>query len=92
MPSGSLRARRAPHCEDTDSKRTTTLATTYPLGCSGASSDRLVSWETDADTEPCDVRHHHPAIAFHLEGLREQGQPVPSPTAVAAVMVTTPAA
>ena len=27
-----------------------------------------------------------------LEGLREQGQPVPSPTAVAAVMVTTPAA
>jgi predicted RNase H-like HicB family nuclease len=32
------------------------------------------------------------AIAFHLEGLREQGQPVPSPTAVAAVMVTTPAA
>jgi len=32
------------------------------------------------------------AIAFHLEGLREQGEPVPSPTAVAAVMVTTPAA
>jgi predicted RNase H-like HicB family nuclease len=32
------------------------------------------------------------AIAFHLEGLREQGAPVPAPTAVAAVMVTTPAA
>jgi predicted RNase H-like HicB family nuclease len=32
------------------------------------------------------------AVAFHLEGLREQGQPAPSPTAVAAVMVTTPAA
>ena len=32
------------------------------------------------------------AIAFHLEGLREQGEPVPAPTAVAAVMVTTPAA
>jgi predicted RNase H-like HicB family nuclease len=32
------------------------------------------------------------AIAFHLEGLREQGEPVPAPTAVAAVMVTVPAA
>jgi predicted RNase H-like HicB family nuclease len=32
------------------------------------------------------------AIAFHLEGLREQGEPVPAPAAVAAVMVTTPAA
>jgi predicted RNase H-like HicB family nuclease len=32
------------------------------------------------------------AIAFHLEGLREQGEPVPPPTAVAAVMLTTPAA
>jgi predicted RNase H-like HicB family nuclease len=32
------------------------------------------------------------AIAFHLEGLREQGEPVPAPTAVAAVMLTTPAA
>jgi predicted RNase H-like HicB family nuclease len=32
------------------------------------------------------------AIAFHLEGLREHGEPVPAPTAVAAVMVTTPAA
>ena len=32
------------------------------------------------------------AIGFHLEGLREQGEPVPAPTAVAAVMLTTPAA
>ena len=32
------------------------------------------------------------AIAFHLEGLREQGLPVPPPTAIAAVMLTTPAA
>jgi predicted RNase H-like HicB family nuclease len=32
------------------------------------------------------------AIAFHLEGLREQGEPVPPPTAVAAVVLTTPAA
>ncbi len=32
------------------------------------------------------------AIAFHLERLREQGEPVPAPTAIAAVMLTTPAA
>ena len=44
--------------------------------------------DTIADAE----QQMREAIAFHLEGLREQGQPVPSPTAVAAVMVTTPAA
>jgi predicted RNase H-like HicB family nuclease len=32
------------------------------------------------------------AIAFHLEGLRDLGEPVPLPTAIAAVMLTTPAA
>jgi len=37
-------------------------------------------------------RQMREAIAFHLEGLREQGEPVPEPTAVAAVMLTTPAA
>jgi predicted RNase H-like HicB family nuclease len=37
-------------------------------------------------------QHMREAIAFHLDGLREQGQAVPAPTAVAAVMVTTPAA
>ena len=37
-------------------------------------------------------RQMREAIAFHLEGLRELGEPVPPPTAVAAVMLTTPAA
>ena len=32
------------------------------------------------------------AIAFHLEGLRDQGEPIPAPSAVAAVMLTIPAA
>jgi predicted RNase H-like HicB family nuclease len=32
------------------------------------------------------------AIAFHLEGLRDQGEPVPGAAAVSAVMLTLPAA
>jgi predicted RNase H-like HicB family nuclease len=40
-----------------------------------------------------DVKHQmREAIAVHLEGLREQGELVPAPTAIAAVVVTTPAA
>jgi predicted RNase H-like HicB family nuclease len=40
-----------------------------------------------------DAKHQmREAIAFHLAGLREQGEPVPAPTAVEAVVVTTPAA
>jgi predicted RNase H-like HicB family nuclease len=41
--------------------------------------------------EDCE-RHMREAIAFHLEGLRGKGEPIPKPTAVAAVMVPTPAA
>ena len=37
-------------------------------------------------------RQMREAIAFHLEGLRQQGEPIPASTAVAAVMVTPPAA
>jgi predicted RNase H-like HicB family nuclease len=32
------------------------------------------------------------AVAFHIEGLRQHGEPVPAPTTVAAVLLTTPAA
>ena len=48
----------------------------------------LALGDTIEDTE----REMREAIAFHLEGLREQVEPVPSPTAVAAVVVTIPAA
>jgi predicted RNase H-like HicB family nuclease len=41
--------------------------------------------------EDCE-REMGEAIAFHLEGLREQGEPIPFPASVAAVMVTPPAA
>jgi predicted RNase H-like HicB family nuclease len=41
--------------------------------------------------EECE-RQMREAIAFHLEGLREKGESVPTPTAIAAVMITTPAA
>jgi predicted RNase H-like HicB family nuclease len=37
-------------------------------------------------------RQMREAIAFHLEGLREQGEPIPAPTPIAAVRLTTPAA
>jgi predicted RNase H-like HicB family nuclease len=41
--------------------------------------------------EQCE-REMSEAIAFHLEGLREQGEPIPPPTSVAAVMIATPVA
>ena len=37
-------------------------------------------------------RQMREAIAFQLEGLRDQGEPIPAPSAVAAVMLTIPAA
>jgi len=44
------------------------------------------------DTVDDCAREMREAIAFHLEGLRQEGQPVPQPSAVAAVMVAAPAA
>ena len=41
--------------------------------------------------EDCE-REMREAIAFHLEGLCESGEPIPAPSAVAAVMLTTPGA
>jgi predicted RNase H-like HicB family nuclease len=37
-------------------------------------------------------RQMREAVAFHIEGLRQHGEPVPAPTTVAAVLLTTPAA
>jgi predicted RNase H-like HicB family nuclease len=37
-------------------------------------------------------RQMREAVAFHIEGLRQHGEPVPAPTTVAAVLLTRPAA
>jgi predicted RNase H-like HicB family nuclease len=40
-----------------------------------------------ADTVEACEQEMREAIAFHVEGLREQGEPVPQPSAVAAALV-----
>ncbi|GGM56048.1 HicB family protein [Longimycelium tulufanense] len=44
------------------------------------------------DTEAEAIAEMREAIAFHLEGLREEGLPIPHPSTVAATTVTTDAA
>jgi predicted RNase H-like HicB family nuclease len=45
-----------------------------------------------AATRPEIERLMREAMAFHIEGLREAGEPVPEPTDAAAVMILDPAA
>ena len=61
-------------------------------GGSGAWAPDLPGCVALGDTIEDAEHQMREAIAFHLEGLRDQGEPVPAPTAVAAVMMTIPAA
>ena len=45
-----------------------------------------------ADTEADVITEMKQAIEFHIEGLREDGLPIPHPATVAATIVTTDAA
>jgi predicted RNase H-like HicB family nuclease len=42
------------------------------------------------DTVEACEREMREAIAFHIEGLRQYGEPVPKPSAVAAAMIEIP--
>ncbi len=42
------------------------------------------------DTLEACKREMRDAVAFHIEGLREEGEPVPKPSAIAAALVEVP--
>ena len=78
---------------------TDTDAPSYLIVIERAEDGRYGAWAPDlpgcvalGDTIEDAEHQMREAIAFHLEGLRDQGEPVPAPTAVAAVMMTIPAA
>ena len=45
-----------------------------------------------ADSEAEVIAEMKEAIAFHLEGMRQDGQPIPRPATVAATVISTDAA
>jgi predicted RNase H-like HicB family nuclease len=52
-------------------------------GFSAYSPDLRGCASTGTSREECE-RNMHEAIAFHLDGIRQEGQPVPPPTTSAA--------
>jgi predicted RNase H-like HicB family nuclease len=77
---------------DTDAPRYLIVIERADDGGFGAWAPDLPGCVALGDTIEDAEREMREAIAFHLKGLREQGERVPSPTAVAAVMMTVPAA
>jgi predicted RNase H-like HicB family nuclease len=56
----------------------------------GAWSPDLPGVVAVAETEAAVLAEMRQAIEFHLEGLQADGQPIPRPSTVAAVVVRTP--
>ena len=58
----------------------------------GAWSPDLPGWVALAATEEAVIAEMRQAITLHLAGLREDSQPTPQPTTVAATVITLDAA
>ena len=58
----------------------------------GAWSPDLPGCAALGDTEEETISEMKEALEFHLEGMREEGLPIPHPTAVAAAVITLAAA
>jgi predicted RNase H-like HicB family nuclease len=73
--------------------------TSYAVVIERASDGGYGAWSPDipgvvalGDTEAETLEEMRQAIEFHLDGLREDGQPIPQPSTVAATVVTLDAA
>ena len=73
--------------------------TSYAVVIERASDGGYGVWSPDlpgvvalADTEAEAVDEMRKAIEFHLDGLREDGLPIPQPSTVAATVITVAAA
>jgi predicted RNase H-like HicB family nuclease len=73
--------------------------TTYAIIIERAEDGGYGAWCPDlpgcvalGDTPEETIAEMKDAIEFHLEGLREDGQPIPHPSTVAATVITTDAA
>jgi predicted RNase H-like HicB family nuclease len=73
--------------------------TTYAIIIERADDGGYGAWCPDlpgcvalGDTPEETIAEMKEAIEFHLEGLREDGQPIPHPSTVAATVITTDAA
>jgi predicted RNase H-like HicB family nuclease len=73
--------------------------TSYAVVIERASDGGYGAWSPDlpgvvaiADTEAETLDEMRKAIEFHLDGLREDGQPIPKPSTVAATVISLDAA
>lgn len=83
----------------TDSQNRDAQLSDVPGQLKRASDGGYGAWSPDlpgcvalADTEADVLAEMRQAIEFHLDGLREDGQPIPRPSSVTATVVTLDAA